>query len=129
MPNIEPEEQEDKPLDPAMETVRRKMMKLQLVSGGIMFVMFIAVLTAIAYKLMQPTGNEQPAVAASGLSIPADQPIVAAALLPQGFTVISTDLSGQQILFYGTTSDGTRKALVFDLTVGRIVADVTVAGN
>lgn len=129
MSNIEPEEQEDKPLDPAMETVRRKMMKLQLVSGGIMFVMFIAVLTAIAYKLMQPTGHEQPAVAAPGLSIPADQPIVAAALLPQGFTVISTDLSGQQILFYGTTSDGTRKALVFDLSVGRIVADVTVAGN
>lgn len=129
MPNIEPEEQEDKPLDPAMETVRRKMMKLQLVSGGIMFVMFIAVLTAIAYKLMQPTGNEQPAVATPGLSIPADQPMVAAALLPQGFTVISTDLSGQQILFYGTTTDGTRKALVFDLTVGRIVADVTVAGN
>ncbi len=128
MSNVEPDDQEDKPLDPAMENVRRKMVKLQLVSGGIMLVMFMAVLAAIVYKVTQPSGTVRQE-ASPGLSIPADQPIVAAALLPRGFNVVSTDLSGNQILFYGTTADGARKALVFDLTVGRIVADVTIAGD
>lgn len=128
MADIDTDEQDEKPLDPAMENVRRKMVKLQLVSGGIMLLMFMAVLAAIVYKVTRPDGTERP-VAQPGLAIPADQPIVAAALLPPGFTVLSTDLSNNQILFYGTTTDGTRKALVFDLSVGRIVADVTVAGN
>lgn len=128
MADIEPDDQDEKPLDPAMENVRRKMVKLQLVSGGIMLLMFMAVLAAIVYKVTRPDGGER-LVAQPGLAIPADQPIVAAALLPPGFTVLSTDLSNNQILFYGTTTDGTRKALVFDLSVGRIVADVTVAGN
>ncbi len=128
MAHVEPGPQEEKPLDPAMESVRRKMIKLQLVSGGIMMVMFLAVLIAIVYKVTRPDPNVQP-VTANGIAIPADQPIVAAALLPAGFTVVSTGLSNGQILFYGTLADGTRKALVFDLSVGRIVADVTIAGN
>ena len=128
MANVEPDEQEEKPLDPAMENVRRKMVKLQLVSAGIMMVMFLAVLVAIVYKVTRPDPSARP-IAGNGLAIPADRPIVAAALLPPGFTVLSTGLSAGQILFYGTLPDGTRKALVFDLSVGRIVADVTVAGN
>ena len=51
MSNIENDDQEDKPLDPVMENVRRKMMRLQLVSGGIMLLMFMAVLAAIVYKI------------------------------------------------------------------------------
>ena len=128
MAHVEPGPQEEKPLDPAMESVRRKMIKLQLVSGGIMMVMFLAVLVAIVYKVTRPDPNARP-VAVNGSAIPADQPIVAAALLPAGFTVVSTGLAAGQILFYGTLADGTRKALVFDLSVGRIVADVTIAGN
>ena len=128
MAHLDDDEQEDKPLDPAMESVRRKMVKLQLVSGGIMMLMFMAVLAAIVYKVTRPDGTEKP-VASSGLAIPADQPLNLTASLPIGFTVDSTDLSNNQILFYGTMADGTRKALVFDLSVGRIIADVTVAGN
>lgn len=128
MAHVEPDEQEEKPLDPAMESVRRKMVKLQLVSGGIMMLMFMAVLAAIVYKVTRPDGTEKP-VAASGLAIPADQPLNLTASVPTGFTVGSTALSNNQILFYGTMADGTRKALVFDLSVGRIIADVTVTGN
>ena len=128
MAHLDDDEQEDKPLDPAMENVRRKMVKLQLVSGGIMLLMFMAVLAAIVYKVTRPDGVEKP-LASTGLAIPADQPLSLSAALPAGFTVTSTDLSNNQILFYGTMADGTRKALVFDLSVGRIIADVTVTGN
>ncbi len=129
MANVEPDEQEDKPLDPAMENVRRKMVKLQLVSGGIMLLMFMAVLAAIVYKVTRPDGTQRPAATPSGLMVPADQPVAATAALPAGFRVLSTSLSGTQILFYGEMASGERKAYVFDIAVGRIVADVMLSGN
>lgn len=127
MTNFEPEEQEEKPLDPALENVRRKMVRLQLVSAGIMFVSLMAVLGAVVYKATKSETREPQASAT--LAIPADQPVMATASLPQGFTVQSTALSGSQILFFGQMADGTRKALVFDIAIGRVVADVTVAGQ
>lgn len=127
MSNVEPDEQEEKPLDPVMENVRRKMVRLQLVSAGIMGVMLMAVLAAIVYKVTQ-RAPEAP-VASSGFSVPSEQPLAIAVALPAGFVVEDTSLSGNQILFYGRLADGQRKALVFDSSVGRIVADVTVAGN
>ena len=102
MANPDSVEQEE-PLDPAMERVRRKMVLLQLVSGGILFVCFMA----------------------GGFSVPADQPLTSSVTLPAGFQVQSVSLSGSQILFYGSIG-GAQKALVFDASVGRIVADVAV---
>ncbi|HEV7434560.1 MAG TPA: hypothetical protein VGO22_06785 [Pseudorhizobium sp.] len=121
MANPDLEEQEE-PLDPAMERIRRKMVLLQLVSGGIMFVCFMAVLAAVVYKVSQ--GPEAP-VATNGLDVPADQPLTSSVALPAGFDVRSVSLSGSQLLFYGVVS-GQQRALVFDLSVGRIVADVAV---
>lgn len=127
MPQPEIEEQE-LPLDPAMERIRRKMVLLIVVSGGILFVCFMAVLGAIVYKVSQrpsqPTG--QPATVGSGsFVVPADQPLAATAALPAGFTVQNVSLSGSQLMFFGQI-DGKQKVFIFDLAVGRIVADVSV---
>lgn len=124
MSNVEPDEQEEKPLDPVMENVRRKMVRLQLVSAAIMFVMLMAVLAAVVYKVTR-TEAKAP-VASTSLGIPGDAPVVAAALLPAGFVVETATLSGSQILFYGHLADGQRKAIVFDISIGRVVADITV---
>lgn len=126
MTAIEPDDQEEKPLDPVMESVRRKMIRLQIVSGVIMFVSLMAVFGAIVYKTMH-SEPAAPAVAASG--VPSDAPLAATVSLPLGFKVQSTSFSAGQILFYGETAEGKNKALVFDLKTGRTVADVTVAGN
>ncbi|NKJ76950.1 hypothetical protein GFL38_32785 [Rhizobium leguminosarum bv. viciae] len=128
MTAIEPDDQEEKPLDPAMESVRRKMVRLQIVSGGIMFVSLMAVFGAVVYKAMHSEPKETAsAVAASG--VPSDAPLAATVSLPSGFKVQSTSFSSGQILFYGETVEGKNKALVYDLRTGRTVADVTVAGN
>jgi hypothetical protein len=125
MPQPEIEEKEE-PLDPAMERIRRKMVLLQLVSGGIMFVCFMAVLGAIVYKINQRSDTPSTTVAApGGFSVPADQPLAATAALPAGFEVQQVSMSGSQILFYGRL-DGGRKLFIFDLSIGRIIADVTV---
>lgn len=119
----------EEPLDPAMENIRRKMIKLQLVSGGILLVCFMAVLAAIVYKITRPAPQTAASTQTSGgLSVPADQPLSATANLPAGFVVQSVSHSGNQILFYGQLN-GTSKALIFDLSVGRIIADVTVGSH
>ena len=127
MPQPDIEEQE-LPLDPAMERIRRKMVLLIVVSGGILFVCFMAVLGAIVYKVSQrpakPTG-EPAAVSSGSFAVPADQPLAATAALPAGFQVQNVSLSGSQILFFGQLN-GAAKVFIFDLAVGRIVADVTV---
>ena len=124
MPQPEIEEQEE-PLDPAMERIRRKMVLLQLVSGGILFVCFMAVLGAIVYKVSQRPDTPAPATSAGGFAVPAGQPLAATAELPAGFNIQSVSLSGGQILFYGLL-DGDQKIFIFDLSAGRIVADVAV---
>ena len=128
MTAIEPDDQEEKPLDPAMESVRRKMVRLQIVSGAIMFVSLMAVFGAVVYKVTRSEPKE-PASAISASGVPSDAPLAATVSLPLGFKVQSTSFSAGQILFYGETVEGKRKALVLDLRTGRTVADVTVAGN
>jgi len=124
MPQPEIEEQEE-PLDPAMERIRRKMVLLQLVSGGILFVCFMAVLAAVVYKVAQRPDTPAPVASTGGFSVPAGEPLAATVELPAGFQVQSTSLSGSQILFYGLL-DGGQKIFIFDLSAGRIVANVTV---
>lgn len=130
MAHIDDENPEDKPLDPVMEGVRRKMVKLQLISGGIMAVLFLAVLVSIFYKLTRDEGGAEPvATTSQPFAVPSDQPLSLTANLTAGFRVVQTSLSGSQMLIYGETADGARKAYVFDLALGRIIADVTLAGN
>lgn len=128
MSNIDADELEEKPLDPAMENVRRKMVRLQLVSGGIMLVMFMAVLAAIVYKVTRTDGKPESRMSA-GLEVPSDAPISAQVALPDGFTVDSVSQSQGQILFYGTLAGGARKAILFDIAAGRIIADIDVTGR
>ncbi|PDT38238.1 hypothetical protein CO652_20110 [Rhizobium sp. H4] len=127
MTAIEPDDQEEKPLDPAMESVRRKMVRLQIVSGAIMFVSLMAVFGAVVYKTMREPKDTAAAAAASG--VPSEAPLAATVSLPLGFKVQSTSFSAGQILFYGETVEGKGKALIFDLRSGRTVADLTVTGN
>ena len=129
MSNIENDDQEDKPLDPVMENVRRKMMRLQLVSGGIMLLMFMAVLAAIVYKINTRDGKPPAAVSAGGLTVPSDAPLKATAALPDGFAVSAVSQSGGQVLFYGVMADGARKAFGFDIAAGRTVAEIDVTGK
>jgi hypothetical protein len=127
MSTQKPDEQEEKPLDPVMENVRRKMVRLQLVSAGVMLVMLMVVLGAIVYKLTRL--GDQDASQTAAVSVPSDAPLSAVAALPAGFEVSDVALSGGQILFYGAVSGGDRKAIIFDIAAGRIVADVAVTAN
>ncbi|WP_284775932.1 hypothetical protein [Agrobacterium sp. lyk4-40-TYG-31] len=123
MTQIEQAEQDDQPLDPAMEKVRRKMIRLQIVSGSVMFISLMAVFGAVVYKAVGPSKT---ATTATTNAVPSDAPVAATASLPQGFTIENVSFANGDMLFYGRLTNGTRKALVFNVQAGRFVADITI---
>lgn len=72
---------QEPPLDPAMERVRRKMIRLLIISIGIMVIGLIAVLSAVVYKINQAPDTAESETAQSdipgqspGANIPGQSP-------------------------------------------------------
>ena len=117
MANVDENDVDEKPLDPEVEKVRRKMVRLLAVSIGIMFIGVMAVLGAIVYRLANDPAEGDPSqIASREISLPA------------GFTVEDVALDGSRVLFYGADGDdGARRALIFDTASGTLAADITVS--
>lgn len=120
-PNIEVED--EKPLDPEMEKVRRKMVRLLGVSLGIMFIGVMAVLAAVVYKINTPDDSEV-ANRAMQSEIPALVSNDLEVILPLGFTTTSFDLDGSRGAITGLASDGKQHVLIIDLNTGKIISDI-----
>ncbi|MDH6265806.1 hypothetical protein M2360_001196 [Rhizobium sp. SG_E_25_P2] len=124
-PNL-PEE-EEKPLDPTLEKVRRKMVRLLFVSSSAIIVALMAVLGALVYKAKNNSAAQQadtaPA-AAQALTAPlATQTIT----LPKGFVNEATTVDGNRVWFSGTDASGRRVMIVHDIATGKTISDITVA--
>ena len=113
------DEDAEKPLDPAMERVRRKMVRLLVIALGIMMIGLMAVLYAIVHKMSE--GSKTPAPAVAAIPAGADE-ISASITLPKGAQINSESLSGTRILFDLTLPDGKRELAIFDTAEGRFVA-------
>ena len=125
MTTVELEQDEEKPLDPEMEKVRRKMVRLLVVSIGIMILGVMAVLAGVVYKVMTPE-TEPETVAAQPFAVPAEAPLQITASLPAGFSVDTVALDGARMLLYGRKADGSAGALIIDIATGRTVADISL---
>ncbi|WP_425417242.1 hypothetical protein [Oricola indica] len=112
MTNIQDDHDEEKPLDPAMERVRRKLARLMVVSIGIMLIGLMAVLGAVVYKSGAGSGSVGTARAVIEL--------------PDGFDVTDTAYGDGKIVFYGSTESGTGRIVVYDAVTGVLVADHSV---
>jgi hypothetical protein len=119
---------EEEPLDPAMERVRRKMIRLLAVSIGIMVIGLMAVLAAIVYKINQPV-QETAAPARSDLP---GQPLGAALAgeairLDPGTRILSHNLSDSTLSLETRLADGTREILVYNVETKRVIARISEA--
>ncbi len=107
---------EEKPLDPAVERVRRKMMRLMVISVGIMMIGLMAVLFAIVYKISDR--NDPPAQGGAMfetvLKLPAGGKIVSQSLSGDRLTLLVEHVSGRQVIF------------LFDTGKGRVVGRIDV---
>ncbi len=119
MNNVVVDEDAEKPLDPAMERVRRKMVRLLVIALGIMMIGLMAVLYAIVHKMSESGKEAAPAVAA--MPAGADE-ISTAITLPKGAQINGESLSRSRILFDLTLPDGKRELAIYDTAERRFVA-------
>lgn len=118
------DEYDDKPLDPAVERVRRKMMRLMAVSIGIMLVGLLAVLFAIVYKISSPDANPPELGEIPGT--PAEAPFGASITLPSGMRIVSHDLSGNRLVLLSEGESGNQILILFDMAQGRETGRISI---
>lgn len=122
-------EDEEKPLDPAVESVRRKLLRFMLINLGILFFALMAVVGAIVYK-SRTAAPEAPAVAQPGLAVPADGGAVQGVIaLPAGSRIVSQSLSGDRVSLYAEDAQGARTLYVYDLALQRMVGQFAIQDN
>jgi hypothetical protein len=111
--DLEPED--EKPLDPATERLRRKMLRLLAVSVGTLIVAVMAVLGAVVYKV----SSRAPAVP--------EGPAPTLALdVPQGSSIEDMALGEGQALLRLRDGEGQVTLQRIDLSTGRTLARYTL---
>ncbi|MCG6858367.1 MAG: hypothetical protein LJE67_09900 [Salaquimonas sp.] len=119
---------EEKPLAPEVERLRRKMVRLLVISIGIMMVGLMAVLGAIVYKISarSEAAREKSAIGANSPGVPVEPGFAGRIDLPEGSTIVSTSLDGGNILLHVRIPGQGEKLLVYSLGEDRVIATVTV---
>jgi hypothetical protein len=117
------DDNDDKPLDPAVEKVRKKLVRFVAINLGLLFVALMAVVGAIVYK----SGRSAPEAAASVVPSPAEGAMLTGDIaLPAGARLLSQSLSGNRIALDAELSDGSRAILLYDIGERRIVGHFAV---
>lgn len=119
-----PAEEDEKPLDPAMEKVRRKMIRLLGVSIGVMMAGLMAVLFAIVYKMN--SGADKPVASAASSGSIADAGEIS---LPDGAYMNGHSLSGDRLALDVTLKGGAREILIFDMAQQKTIARYAVTSK
>jgi len=116
---------DEKPLDPAVENVRRKMIRFMGINLGLLFIALMAVLGAIVYKSRTAV---TPRPATQELAVPADGGLLEGKIaLPADARILSQSLSGDRLSLQVERPDGSRAIYLYDLVTGRMIGryDIT----
>ena len=121
---------EEEPLDPVMEKVRVKMVRLLGISIGLMLLALITVLGAVVYKISQGSESskseiediQQNTQPVSTLTLLENPEVV----LPEGARVISSNLSNGNLLLDLRLSNGARQFWIVNLQTGDVTSRVSV---
>ncbi len=116
-------------IDPVMERVLRKMVRLLLVSIGVMIIGLMAVLAAVVYKINASPDADQLETAASAAELakteakPEDLlPLVESQLeLTPGTRLLSQSLSGNLVSLETLLPDGGTEIMIYDYRQSRFV--------
>ncbi len=116
--------EDEKPLDPATEKVRRKMVRLLAVSIGVMMVGLMAVLGAIVYKF-NDSGRKAAVREAGSAPLPYEN-LEGRIDLPDRAEIVSASLDADRVLLQIRLPDGASSLLVYSLERNRIIARVAI---
>lgn len=117
------EDEEDKPLDPNVDKLRRKLIRFMVVNLGLLFLALMVVVAALVYKsyTAKPT-----APIAGDIQAPAGAPQSGDIVLPVGAKVLSQSLSGDRLSLEAELSDGSRAIFVYDIAERRMIGRYTL---
>lgn len=123
MTNPNTTDEQEAPLDPALERVRRKMLRLLIISSSTIILGLMAVVYSIVYRVNRlPENTETTATATERDDIaPAARQSIA---LPSGFTVENTAIGGNRILLFGKTAEGQSHIIIHDIVTGKTVTEI-----
>ena len=116
---------DEKPLDPEVERVRRKLLRFMVFNLAILFVAFALVIGAFIYKsslapkraVEQETQIRPPSVA---------EAVAGTIAIPAGARIVSQTLSGREVLLGLELADGSRSFLLYDLQAARTLGTYAV---
>ena len=109
------DDEEEKPLDPAVEKVRKKLVRFVAINLGLLLVALMAVVGAIVYKARNSAAPEVAAPASEVGSV-----LEGEIALPAGAKIKSQSLSGNLLALDIELSDGSRAIHVYDIAERRV---------
>ena len=121
--NAQPEfNDEEKPLDPATERVRRKLARFGAIFMGINIVALMAVLGAVVYKLGGYGKDDTLGQGAStaSVSVPVEPGFDTMVDIPDGARLVSVSETGGRVVFHLQLSDGSTEVWFFDLATQQV---------
>lgn len=118
------EDDEEKPLDPAAEKVRRKLIRFMIVNLGLLFIALMVVIGALVYKARNAPGAGS--APAGDVLVPAGAPLSGDIVLPVGAKVVSQSLSGNRLSIDAELADGGRAIFVYDIAERRMIGQFPI---
>ncbi|MER8478739.1 MULTISPECIES: fimbrial protein [unclassified Mesorhizobium] len=118
------DEDEEKPLDPEVEKVRRKLVRFVAINLGLLFLALMVVIAALVYKARNAPPAAPPLT--SDIQVSAGEPVSGDIVLPVGARVVSQSLSGNRLSIDAELADGSRAIFVYDTTERRIVGRFSI---
>jgi hypothetical protein len=111
------DEDQEKPLDPEVEGVRKKLLRFMAINLGLLLLALMVVIGALVYKAR----NAPPASPPLDIQVPAGEPVSGDIVLPVGAKVVSQSLSDNRISIDAELADGSRTIFVYDIAERRII--------
>jgi hypothetical protein len=123
MTNPNFDDDDEKPLDPVMEKLRRKMVRLLFVSSAAIVVALMAVLGALVYKANKASSRNAPIATEEALRMPMGRLMPS---LPSGFKIATVQIDRNRLLIYGALATGEHQAFIFDVVSGEMISQVNL---
>ena len=119
------DDDDEKPLDPAVESVRRKLIRFMAINLGVLLIALMAVVAAIVYKRSHKP--DVPVSTSIGVPSPAEGAFLSGDIaLPAGAKIVSQSLSGNRISIDVELADGSRAIFLYDFAARRMFGRFTV---
>lgn len=114
------QEDEEQPLDPVMERVRKKMIRLMVISIGIMMIGLMAVLFAIVFKISGGSQDDGDIAATE-----TDQAVVQSSLdFPVGSTIVWSAVDSGRLIIQVKHLDRSTEFYLVDTKTGKLASRI-----